>query len=99
MQCSTRTSAMTATAITPSIFDTGGLAALKRQTKANDPAALKAAAQQFEALFLQMVLKSMRDASPREGLFDSEQTRLYESLLDQQMAQVLAAKEIGRAHV
>ena len=83
---------MTAPTITPSIFDTSGLAALKRQTKANDPAALKAAAQQFEALFLQMVLKSMRDASPREGLFDSEQTRLYESLLDQQMGQVMATK-------
>lgn len=83
---------MTAPATTPSIFDASGLAALKRQTKANDPAALKAAAQQFEALFLQMVLKSMRDASPREGLFDSEQTRLYESLLDQQMGQVLATK-------
>jgi peptidoglycan hydrolase FlgJ len=83
---------MNSATITPSIFDTGGLAALKRQTKANDPAALKAAAQQFEALFLQMVLKSMRDASPREGMFDSEQTRLYESLLDQQMGQVMASK-------
>jgi peptidoglycan hydrolase FlgJ len=83
---------MTASATIPSIFDASGLAALKRQSKANDPAALKAAAQQFEALFLQMVLKSMRDASPREGLFDSEQTRLYESLLDQQMGQVLATK-------
>jgi flagellar protein FlgJ len=78
--------------ITPSIFDSSGLAAIKRQAKSNDPAALKAAAQQFEALFLQMVLKSMRDATPKEGFFDSDQTRLYESLLDQQMSQVLAAK-------
>jgi peptidoglycan hydrolase FlgJ len=76
----------------PSVFDANGLAAIKRQVKANDPAALKAAARQFEALFLQMVLKSMRDATPREGLFDSDQTRLYESLLDQQMSQVLASK-------
>lgn len=76
----------------PSIFDTSGLAAIKRQARSNDPAALKAAAQQFEAMFLQMVLKSMRDASPREGLFDNDQTRLYQSLLDQQMSQVLAAK-------
>lgn len=77
---------------TPSIFDASGLTALKRQAKANDPAALKAAAQQFEALFLQMVLKSMRDATPKDGPFDSDQTRLYESLLDQQMSQVLAAR-------
>lgn len=83
---------MTMSAPAPSIFDASSLAALKRQVKADDPAAMKAAARQFEAMFLHMVLKSMRDATPREGLFDSEQTRLYESLLDQQMSQVLAAK-------
>jgi peptidoglycan hydrolase FlgJ len=83
---------MSATNITPSIFDNSGLAAIKLQARNSDPAALKAAAQQFEALFLQMVLKSMRDATPRDGMFDSDQTRLYESLLDQQMSQVLATR-------
>jgi flagellar protein FlgJ len=83
---------MTAAAINPSIFDVNGLSALKRAAKTEDPAALKAAAQQFEALFLQMVLKSMRDATPKEGLFDSDQTRLYESLLDQQLGLAMAAK-------
>jgi flagellar protein FlgJ len=76
----------------PSIFDVNNLTALKGAVKQDDPKALKAAAQQFEALFLQMVLKSMRDASPRDGLFDSEQTRMYESLLDQQLAHVMSAK-------
>jgi flagellar protein FlgJ len=33
-----------------------------------------------------MVLKSMREAVPHEGLFDSDQSRMYESLLDQQLA-------------
>jgi flagellar protein FlgJ len=84
-----------ATAVNPNVFDVSSLAALKRQVKDGDPKALKAAAQQFEALFLQMVLKSMRDATPREGLFDSEQSRMYESLLDQQMVQVLGAKSGG----
>jgi flagellar protein FlgJ len=83
---------MNAADVTPSIFDKSALANIKRQVKSNDPAALKAAAQQFEALFLQMVLKSMRDATPKEGLFDSDQSRLYDSLLDQQMSQVMAAK-------
>ncbi|WIM06737.1 MAG: flagellar assembly peptidoglycan hydrolase FlgJ [Candidatus Nitricoxidivorans perseverans] len=78
--------------VDPSIFDPTGLAAIKRGVKSNDPQALKATARQFEALFMQMVLKSMRDATPREGLFDSEQTRLYESLLDQQLSQALTAK-------
>lgn len=83
---------MTAATITPSIFDANALAALKHGARTNDPAALKAAAQQFEALFLQMVLKSMRDATPRDGMFDSEQTRMYESLLDQQLGQVMTTK-------
>lgn len=76
----------------PSVFDANGLAAIKNQVKSNDPKALKAAAQQFEALFLQIVLKTMREATPKEGMFDSDQTRMYESLLDQQLAQVMANK-------
>ena len=80
---------------TANVFDVGGLAALKRQAKAGDPAANKLVARQFEALFLQMVLKSMRDATPRDGLFDSEQTRMYESLLDQQLGQALGGSNRG----
>lgn len=81
-------------------LDYRGLADVQRQAKTNDPAALKAAAQQFEALFLQMVLKSMRDATPKEGMFDSEQSRMYESLLDQQLTQVLSSKKgVGLAAV
>jgi flagellar protein FlgJ len=85
----------TAAAVKPNVFDANSLSALKRKVKEGDPKALKAAAQQFEALFLQMVLKSMRDATPREGLFDSDQSRMFESLLDQQMAQVLGSKSGG----
>lgn len=76
-------------------IDANSLAALKRQVHGSTPEGNKAAAQQFEALFLQVVLKSMRDATPHDGMFDSEQSRMYESLLDQQMAQVLAAKGGG----
>ncbi|MBI5109129.1 MAG: flagellar assembly peptidoglycan hydrolase FlgJ [Rhodocyclales bacterium] len=68
------------------VLDNGRLAALKRQARAGDPAAAKEVARQFEALFMQMVLKSMRDAVPREGLFDSQASRLYESLHDQQLS-------------
>ena len=76
-------------------LDVRGLAALKNQAHASSPQATKLAAQQFEGLFLQMVLKSMRDATPHEGIMDSEQSRLYESLLDQQLAQVLSSKGGG----
>ena len=83
---------MSTPANVPSIFDTNNLAALKGAAKKDDPQALKSAARQFEALFLQMVMKSMREATPREGMFDSEQTRMFESLLDQQMSQVMSTK-------
>ena len=54
------------------------------------PETLRAATQQFEAMFLQMVLKAMRDATPQNGLFDSEHTRTYQSLLDQQLTLQMA---------
>lgn len=84
-------------------LDVQGLNALKRDVRANQnsPATNKAVAQQFEALFLQIVLKTMREAMPREGLFDSEQSRMFESIHDQQLAQVLAGsgKGLGLAAV
>jgi len=92
MTIGNNTASLSATA---NIFDVGSLATLKRQAKAGDPAANKAVARQFEALFLQMVLKSMRDATPRDGLFESEQTRMYESLLDQQLGQALGGSNRG----
>lgn len=80
---------------TPNVLDIASLGALKRQVRANDAQGARAAAQQFEALFLQQVLKSMRDATPQDGAFDSDQTRMYQSLLDQQLAQVLATRSNG----
>ena len=53
---------------------------------------VRVAAQQFEAYFLQMVMKSMRDATPSDGLFDSDQSRLYTGLLDQQLTQSLSSR-------
>lgn len=76
----------------PSIFDTQSLAPIKQGLRQDDPQALKAAARQFEAVFLQMVMKSMRASVPQDGMFDSDQTRFYQELLDSQMAQVLAGR-------
>lgn len=50
--------------------------------------------QQFEALFLQQMLKSMRTASLGNGLFQSDQTEFYRDMYDQQIATDLAAKEV-----
>lgn len=83
---------MNSAAATPSIFDAQSLSALKRGLKQDDPRALKEAARQFEAVFLQMMLKSMRATVPQDGMFESEQTRFYQELLDSQLAQVMSAK-------
>ena len=80
-------------------LDARSLDTLRLQAKQNPEQANKAVAQQFEAVFLQMVLKSMRDATPQDGPTDSEQTRMYTSMLDQQIAQSLSAKGIGLADV
>ena len=83
---------MNPAAAQPLALDVNALAQSKRLAKEDPRAALKGAAQQVEAVFLQMVLKAMRDASPKDGLFDSEQGHMYQSLLDQQLAQVLSAR-------
>ncbi|MBY4898459.1 flagellar assembly peptidoglycan hydrolase FlgJ [Cupriavidus sp. AU9028] len=80
-------------------LDVQGFESLKSQARSGGDGALKAAARQFEAVFTQMMLKSMREATPQDGLFDNEQTRMYMSMLDQQMAQHLSSKGIGLADV
>lgn len=71
---------------------------LRLQAKQDPDAALKAVAQQFEGIFMNMVLKSMRDATPKDGMFDSEQGNLYTQLFDQQLAQKLSTgKGLGVA--
>lgn len=72
---------------------------LQQAAHQKSPEALKAAAKQFEALFMNMVMKSMRDASPQDGVFDSEQSRMYTSMLDQQISQNLASRGVGLADV
>ncbi|HLW04609.1 MAG TPA: flagellar assembly peptidoglycan hydrolase FlgJ [Azoarcus sp.] len=72
-------------------LDPRSLSDLQRLSRDGDSSeALRAAAQQFEALFLQMTLKAMRNASSGEGPFDSEQTRFLQGMYDQQLSSDLA---------
>lgn len=80
-------------------IDTQSLAQLRVQAKQSPDKALKAAAQQFETVFLNMMLKSMRDAAPQNGMFDNEQTKMFTGMLDQQLAQNISSKGIGLADV
>jgi flagellar protein FlgJ len=78
-------------------IDSKNLESLKTAARQNSPEAVKAAAKQFEALFLNMMMKSMRDATPQDGMFDNSQTKLYTSMLDQQISQSLASRGVGLA--
>ena len=75
-----------------SVLDLAGLDALKTASAEapTDPKTLRAVAQQFESLFIGMMLKSMRDAKLGDGLFDSDQSRFYQDLFDQQLSQSLS---------
>ena len=66
--------------------DTTGLAGLRSSERVNTPEAAREVAQQFEALFIQMMIKEMRSASISSGLFDSHQMDTYQAMHDQQLA-------------
>ncbi len=72
--------------------DLQGLASL-RANAANDPqAAVKEAAQQFEALFIQILLKESRSSSFGDPLFGSNDADTYRDLFDQQISLTLSQK-------
>lgn len=69
-----------------------GLSNLKVAAKNNSPEAIAAAATQFESLFVQMMLKTMRDANQADGLFNSNQMQFYQDMYDKQISIHLAEK-------
>ena len=75
-----------------SYYDFSALASLRRDAGRDARGNLDPVAQQFEALFVQMMLKSMRDAAPRGELFDSAQLQGYEQMYDRQLALQLATR-------
>jgi flagellar protein FlgJ len=80
-------------------IDAQSLDQLRAQARRSPDQALKAAAQQFESVFINMMLKSMRDATPQDGMLDSEQTKMFTSMLDQQLSQSMASRGIGLADI
>ncbi|MBX9869069.1 MAG: flagellar assembly peptidoglycan hydrolase FlgJ [Burkholderiaceae bacterium] len=78
-------------------FDSRSLDGLKQSARNDSPEALKSAASQFEALFLNLVLKTMREAGGNDNPLDKEQSKLFTSLLDQQLTQNLAKRGFGLA--
>ncbi|SBS28594.1 Peptidoglycan hydrolase FlgJ [Marinomonas spartinae] len=72
--------------------DFSSLESLKTKAKNDPEAALKEVSQKFEAIFIGMLLKNMRAGNEAlgDGLFSSQQTKQYQGMMDDQMAQVLS---------
>jgi flagellar protein FlgJ len=51
---------------------------------------LDQASKAFETLFMQMIMKSMREAQLSEGLLDSEEAKPFQSMLDSAYAELMS---------
>ncbi|WDE03995.1 flagellar assembly peptidoglycan hydrolase FlgJ [Thalassomonas viridans] len=79
-------------------LEINGLNSIRQQSRADDEdakqAALKEAAKQFEGIFTQMLLKSMRSAQDvleSDSPMNSQSTKFYRDMHDQQLALELSA--------
>ena len=71
----------------PQVYnDLSGLNALKLKSRENPQEAVREVAQQFESVFVTMMMKSMRDTLPKDGMFASSQMDTYQEMMDQQLA-------------
>jgi peptidoglycan hydrolase FlgJ len=85
--------------VTGLAIDAQSLSNLKFSAKTNSELSLPEVAKQFEGLFLNMVMKSMREALPQESPWASPSTQLYTGMLDNELVQRLADKGTGLADV
>ncbi|MFT5720198.1 MAG: flagellar protein FlgJ [Motiliproteus sp.] len=77
-----------------SYTDLNELNKLKKAGRDDAPDALAAVAEQFESLFLNMLLKNMRKANEglsEGGLFDSSESKFYQDMMDQQLSLTLSS--------
>lgn len=79
-------------------IDANALNSLKRGNS-DSPETIRAVARQFEAVLMNMMLKSMRDTVPQDGVTDSEQGKMFTSMLDQQLTTTLSQKGLGLTDV
>jgi peptidoglycan hydrolase FlgJ len=78
--------------------DFAGLEKLKAGARGHDPAAIRQVAQQFEALFARMMIKSMRDAIGKDPIFGSDQAQTYQGMFDDQLSlELTRGKGLGLA--
>ncbi|SDD22836.1 flagellar assembly peptidoglycan hydrolase FlgJ [Paraburkholderia lycopersici] len=79
-------------------LDVQGFDSMRAAANASPQQGVKMAARQFDAVFTQMMLKSMRDATPDDSPLDSNDSKQFTSMLDQQLSQQMSNKGIGVAN-
>lgn len=78
-------------------LDVNGVKKLQLSSKNNPNEALRTGSKEFEAIFLHMMIKSMREASFKSELLQSHQNDFYTGLFDQQISKSMAERGIGLA--
>ena len=82
-----------ASAVTPrSYLDFDGLGKLKGQARQDAKSATQETAQQFEGLFIQMMMKSMREAAVKSDLSESSGKDTFEGMFDKEVATQMAKR-------
>lgn len=84
-----------AAALSPSSYhDFAGLQSLKGKAKddGNSETALRAAAQQFEAMFLHEMMRTMRQATIKSDLMESNAMETFEGMFDKEVSMQMAKK-------
>ena len=79
-------------ASTRSYLDFQGLGELKGRAARDGKSALRETAQQFEAMFLQMMMKSMRESIEKSDLTHSEHAEMLEGMFDREVSLAMARR-------
>ncbi|PKH09550.1 flagellar assembly peptidoglycan hydrolase FlgJ [Moritella sp. Urea-trap-13] len=75
--------------VSSNVLDTHNLDSLRKRAQGNDETALKEVAKQFESLFTNMLMKSMREANAAfetDSPMNNNYTQFYRDMQDKQMA-------------
>jgi len=72
------------------VSDFGSLTRLKAQAARDPKAQAKTVAAQFEALFIQQMIKTMRATTPGDPLMDGSAVQMFRDMQDQQLASGMA---------
>ena len=74
------------------VVDPNNVGQLRALAAKSPEQGVKAVAQQFEALLMQQMLKSMRDATPQYDSLETSNVKMFQGMFDQQLTSQLSKK-------